>query len=116
MDLEVHRHESGTLEFKLQGDLTASSASQWKTAVAEEMEKVPPRSVLFNFMSLEFLDSSGISTLVGFQRKFKRTPCPFVILYESQNLEDIFVMTKLNKLLPLEKNYDAALERLKAQV
>ena len=113
MELEIEELEGSILEFRLRENLTAANVTHFKEVLESKInDDECPEKILINFLDIGFLDSSGISSLVTLHRKLKKLGKGFVIVYESKQLEEVFVLTKLNKLFPLEKDYDDALDRL----
>ncbi len=113
MQIELLELDEGIMEIRPRENLTAANAADFKILVEESMQK--PDSLncyLFNFTDLDFLDSSGISAIVFLHRQTKKLNKSLAIVYESDQIEEVFVLTKLNKLLNLFRDYEDALEDL----
>jgi anti-anti-sigma factor len=103
--------EDEILEIVLAENLISSKAGEFKeffTACIDES----PSNILLNFGDMAFLDSSGISSLVTMHRKLKKKNITLAIYFESEVIEEVFVLTKLNKLFKIFRVYDEAVDDL----
>ena len=113
MQIELSELDEGIMEIRPRENLTAANAAEFKILVQESLQKPDSlRSYLFNFTDLDFLDSSGISSIVYLHRQINKLNKSLAIVYESDQIEEVFVLTKLNKLLNLFQDYEEALEEL----
>ena len=113
MEIELSKLDEGVLEVRPLENLTAANANEFKTRVQENLEAADTiDSFLFNFIDLDFLDSSGISAVVYLNRQINKLNKKLAIVYESEQIEEVFVLTKLNKLLKLFQDYDEAIDDL----
>ena len=113
MQIELSELDEGIMEIRPRENLTAANATEFKILVQESLQKPNSlRRYLFNFTDLDFLDSSGISSIVYLHRQINKLNKSLAIVYESDQIEEVFVLTKLNKLLNLFQDYEEALEEL----
>ena len=113
MEIELSELEEGILEVRPRENLTAANAAEFKIMVQENLQDTNSLDCyLFNFIDLDFLDSSGISAIVYLNRQINKLNKKLAIVYESEQIEEVFVLTKLNKLLNLFRDYDEAIEEL----
>ncbi|PCJ18389.1 MAG: hypothetical protein COB02_10860 [Candidatus Cloacimonadota bacterium] len=103
--------EDEILEIKILENLISSKSSDFKDFFISCIDE-SPKNILLNFGDMEFLDSSGISSLVSMHRKLKKLKINLAIYFESDVIEEVFVLTKLNKLFSIFKDYDEAIDEL----
>ena len=103
--------EDEVLEIKILENLVSSKSSEFKEFFISCIEE-EPSNILLNFALIDFLDSSGISSLVSMNRKLKKLNINLAIYFESEIIEEVFILTKLNKLFKLFNDYDEALDYL----
>lgn len=113
MQIEINELEEGILEFRLCDDLTASNANEFKDVVQEKIDdQNSAEAYLLNFLDVQFLDSSGISALIFLHRKIVKASKKLAIVYDNDVVEEVFVLTKLNKIFNLYKDFDEAVDDL----
>ncbi|MCO4781420.1 MAG: STAS domain-containing protein [Candidatus Cloacimonetes bacterium] len=103
--------EDEILEIVLEENLISSKAGEFKDYFLACIEE-NPSNILLNFGDMAFLDSSGISSLVTMHRKLKKLNITLAIYFESDVIEEVFVLTKLNKLFKIYRVYDEAIDDL----
>lgn len=113
MQIEVIQLDEKIMEIRLRENLTAANATDFKTFIETKIEENESgEAYILNFLDMEFLDSSGISALVYLHRKVIRASKKLAIVYDNHVVEEVFVLTKLNKLFNLHKDFEEALEDL----
>ena len=113
MEIELSELDEGVVEIRPMENLTAANAAEFKILVHESLQADNSLNCyLFNFIDLDFLDSSGISAIVYLNRQISKLNKKLAIVYESDQIEEVFVLTKLNKLLNLFRDYDEAIDDL----
>lgn len=60
-------------------------------------------SIIFDFEDTEFMDSSGIGTIMGRYKKVKLTGGDVIAVHINERIERIFLLSGLNKIV---KTYD----------
>ncbi|MCJ8346440.1 STAS domain-containing protein [bacterium] len=103
--------EDEILEIKVLENLISSKSGEFKEFFTACIDESPSR-ILLDFGNMEFLDSSGISSLVSMHRKLKKQKINLAIYFESDIIEEVFVLTKLNKLFSIHREYDEAIDEL----
>jgi anti-sigma B factor antagonist len=92
--------------FKPEGRLDASNASSFKKNIADE---TPPESkIVIDLSDLEFLDSSGIGTLISIHRKCsgKDGGLKFVCLHD--RIRQILELTRADRLFDIYDDTETA--------
>ena len=113
MQIEINQLDDGILEIRLCEDLTAANASDFKEVVQKNIDDENcAEAFLLNFLDLQFLDSSGISALIYLHRKISKASKKLAIVYDNDVVEEVFVLTKLNKIFNLYRDFDEAVDEL----
>ncbi|MBT3784038.1 STAS domain-containing protein [bacterium] len=113
MDLRYQEHGDGILEWILGEHLTATVSSEFKQTVLSTTEKLKPREVIIHFAEEGYVDSAGIASLVTLQRQFRKLNASISICTKSEAIREVFFLTKLDRLFPLESDLDQTLEKLR---
>jgi len=69
-----------------------------------------PELVIVDLVAVEFMDSSGLSVLVGALKRARRHGGTLRLVGEEERLKQLFRLTGLHKLLPLYPTVSAAVE------
>ncbi len=89
-------------------ELTLSVEGRIDTVTSSELEKVINdelgnfNSLILDFTNLEYISSAGLRILVATQKKLKADPIPLVIKNVNDPVNEIFRMSGLSKILPIE--------------
>lgn len=69
---------------------------------------------VINLQSLKYLNSEGLGILVSLFTKARNMGGEVVLSNVSEELQKLFIMTKLNKIFRIEDNQETAIEFLKS--
>jgi anti-anti-sigma factor len=89
-------------------ELTLSVEGRIDTVTSSELEKVINdelgnfNSLILDFTNLEYISSAGLRILVATQKKLKADSIPLVIKNVNDPVNEIFRMSGLSKILPIE--------------
>jgi anti-sigma B factor antagonist len=72
------------------------------------------RAAVIDFSGVGFIDSVGMKTLMTVLLHCRKNQCACVLHGIDEDIMSIFVITRLNKLLPLAENLTEALEKATA--
>ena len=72
--------------------------------IDDEIKKYVPRTVLFNFSNVSFMDSSGIGMLLGRYRKIIRTGGTTEMCALNAELKRVFEMSGILKIISIIEN------------
>jgi anti-sigma B factor antagonist len=87
------RHESATV-VRLRGDFDLHTASQVRSKVEGLVEEAG-HEVFIDLSEVDFLDSSGLGTLVGLQKRANRSHASLALCGLPKQLEKIIDVTHL---------------------
>ncbi len=83
-------------------------------SVAKEIEAhiKPSSKIILDMAKLEFIDSSGLGTILGIKRKIHSLNGHFIICEMTQPVRQIMELVRLNKVFEIATNRDDALQKL----
>lgn len=90
------------------GELDHSSAEEVRIKIDDRIERDDIRKVILNFSKVTFMDSSGIGAVVGRYKKINNKDGKLCIAETSKNVDRIFEMAGLYKLINKYNTVDEA--------
>ena len=109
MDLNF-RMEDYTLIVKLIGELDHHSSQEVRVMIDDRIDREDIRNLVFDFSHVTFMDSSGIGVVIGRYRKISQGKGTLSIAGADNNINKIFEMSGLYKLI---KKYDTVDEAVR---
>jgi anti-sigma B factor antagonist len=95
MGLAVSSERNGSATVvRLQGDFDLHSAARVRSEV-EDLVEEPGHEVFVDLTQVDFLDSSGLGTLVGLQKRANRSQASLALCGLPKQLEKIIDVTHL---------------------
>ena len=104
MELPIERR-GDTLVVGAEGRLTVDNRHQLKQQVLDELER-GERKFLIDFSRTQYIDSSGLGVLVSLSKRIRERGGVLRLAHLSENLRDLFAMTKLDTLFRIEDSDD----------
>lgn len=82
--------------------------------VAKEIEThiKPSAKIILDMANLEFIDSSGLGTILGIKRKIHSLNGHFIICEMTHPVRQIMELVRLNKVFDIVQTRDEALQKL----
>lgn len=106
-----HLQEGKITIINIKGRLDAAAASAADNAIKKIIEGDCLR-ILFNFNDLEYLSSSGLKVILGTAKELKRKEGRFVLCSLNQFVEEIFVVSGINSLIPITNDIESGIKLL----
>lgn len=97
---------------KIEGKINAGNAEVLKDIVKNLLEK-KEKSIIFDFSEVDFIDSSGLGSLVGCLRNVKREGGDIKIFGLIEKVRLIFELIRLNQLFDIFQSREEALNSFK---
>lgn len=101
-----HRVENSVCLVGIEGNIALDGVNEAKAFLKPHMEDPKVKSIIINFEKVNFIDSSGIGLIVSVFKTMQQKEGRFAISNLSKKNEEIFSITRLNKILeifPTEK-------------
>lgn len=109
IELEVKHH---VLCIRLTGELDHHTAEELRVKVTNLLDSNTIQHILLNLENLTFMDSSGLGVILGRYKQIKNLGGEMVVCSISPQIERLFEMSGLFKIVRLERNEDFALQTL----
>lgn len=93
-----------------QGHLDSSNYQQIKAQLHELLEG--EQKVVLDLRNIDFLDSSGLSTLLSALRKIRTADGQINIVYSNSALEMVFDIVQLHRIISLHNTMEEAKQEL----
>ena len=107
MYLEFEK-ENEILIATLIGELDHNSAEEVRIKIDDRIDRDDISKVILNFSNVTFMDSSGIGAVVGRYKKIKNKGGQLCIAQTSRNVDRIFELAGLYKLIDKYNTVDEA--------
>ena len=101
--------KDGVLVFQVHGEINISTSPELK----KQFEKQPLKKVVVDLEKVNYIDSSGLATLVEILKKTKSQGGSLGLAGLSDKVKSLFEITKLDKLFVILRTQDEAVDRVK---
>ena len=101
--------KEGVLVFQVNGEINISTSPELK----KQFEKQPLKKVVVDLEKVNYIDSSGLATLVEILKKTKSQGGSLGLSGLSDKVKSLFEITKLDKLFLILRTQDEAVSRVK---
>lgn len=106
----THRVEGGICLVSIEGNIALDGVNEAKSYLKPHLESPDITSLVINFDKVNFIDSSGIGLIVSIFKTMQQKEGQFALTNLSKKNEEIFSITRLNKILNI---YDSEEEAVK---
>lgn len=104
-----NRIENGICVISVEGNIALDGVNEAKTYLRPHMENQELKGILINFEKVNFIDSSGIGLIVSVFKAMQQREGKFALSNLSKKNEEIFTITRLNKILDIYSTESEAL-------
>ena len=108
MDVKTFEKE-GVWVFQVNGEINISTSPELK----KQFEKQPSKKIVVDLEKVNYIDSSGLATLVEILKKTKTQGGSLGLAGMSDKVKSLFEITKLDKLFQISRNQDEAVSKVK---
>mgnify|MGYP000851678119 FL=1 len=105
-------HRGDILIVAAAGELDHHTAAVLKSSIQEELDKGRVRHIILDLSALSFMDSSGLGVLLGRYKELAKWQGNMLAFGLHPLVEKLFLMTGLNKLIPVYANLDECLRAM----
>ena len=104
-----HRTENSICVISIEGNIALDGVNEAKSYLKPHIENPESKGLLISFEKVNFIDSSGIGLIVSIFKTLQQKEQKFALCALSQKNEEIFSITRLNKILDIFPDEAAAL-------
>ncbi|MBW6408532.1 anti-sigma F factor antagonist [Clostridium weizhouense] len=108
MNLKFEKYDD-ILIITLVGELDHHSAEEVRVKIDDRMDRDNIEKVILNFAGVSFMDSSGIGVVVGRHKKIANKKGTLCITNVNTNVNKVFELTGLYKVVKNYKTIDEAI-------
>lgn len=104
MDLQIRvREHNGVPVIELTGEVDAYTCSRFRESMIEVIED-GGTSLIVSMKNVEYIDSSGLGTLVGGLKRVSERSGKIAIVCKNSQIRKVFEITGLERVFPLYEN------------
>lgn len=96
----------------LKGELDHHSSEELRTRVDDVLDRGNYKTLIFNFSEVNFMDSSGIGSVIGRYKKMSLRGGKVCLTNVKPNVQRIFELSGMFKIISLYENIDEALRNI----
>lgn len=109
----THRIEDGVCVVSIEGNIALDGVNEAKSYLRPHLESDEVKGLVMNFDKVNFIDSSGIGLIVSIFKTMQQKEGQFALANLSKKNEEIFSITRLNKILDIYDSEKEAVDALK---
>ncbi|SMC20114.1 anti-sigma B factor antagonist [Desulfacinum hydrothermale DSM 13146] len=106
--------EQGVLVVEMHGKLDITTVPHFKERSASWVEG-DHRALVLDFAHVSFVDSSGLGSLVALFKHIKSKEGRLALCCLSQEIQGVFSITRLDRVIPVYEDRSRAVEEMKGQ-
>ncbi len=107
-----HRIENDVCIVAIEGNIALDGVSDVKSYVKPFLEDEAVQKIIINFEKVNFIDSSGIGLIVSIFKTLQQRQAKLALCSLSNKNNEIFNMTRLDKILNIYGSEDEALKNI----
>jgi anti-sigma B factor antagonist len=97
----------GALLMVLRGEIDLRSAPALRAHLLEALDDRPAR-VILDLSAVEYVDSSGVGTMVDFKRRIDKLGAVVLLVGLQERVRSVFEITRLDKFFQIVDNVEQA--------
>ena len=101
-----------TLIISIFGELDHHSAEYIRQKVDGEIVKATTKNIIFDFLNVSFMDSSGIGVIIGRYKNIQKLNGKVAVTNINLQIKKIFEMSGLLKIIPVYDNLEIAINKI----
>jgi len=109
----THRIEDGICLVSIEGNIALDGVNEAKAYLKPHLDSPDVNALVINFEKVNFIDSSGIGLIVSIFKTMQQKEGKFALSNLSKKNEEIFAITRLNKILEIFPTDNEAVSKLK---
>lgn len=111
--MEINFLKKGrNLVAKIDGEIDHHTAEEIRSKIEKEFSVSNSKNIIFDFSKVNFMDSSGIGMVIGRYKHIKGLGGKVAVICLSENIDRIFSISGLYKIIDGYKTMDEALKNL----
>ncbi len=107
LEIEADRDGDDVI-VRLKGEVDLRSSPDLRRRLTELVEPQAPKLVIMDLSGVDYVDSSGVGTIVELKRRALRTGGDVVLVGLQPRVRSVFEITRLDKFFKIAKSIDEA--------
>lgn len=103
---------SNILVVDIEGELDHHNVEEVRTKIDDRLDRESITKLIMDFSSVNFMDSSGIGMIIGRYKKLNSKGGNVAIANARSNIDKIFELSGIHKIVKLYDNMEDALENI----
>ncbi|MDI3473106.1 MAG: hypothetical protein PWQ20_1111 [Thermotogaceae bacterium] len=95
---------------RLSGDFDVLNSGRIKNQILEKISNTFSKDLLIDLTNVSYIDSSGLGVLIGLHKQCKLNGRKLKIFGLDKNLQELFSLTSLDKILNIYDTFEKAIE------
>jgi len=95
---------------RLSGDFDVLNSGRIKNQILEKVSDTFSKDLLIDLTNVSYIDSSGLGVLIGLHKQCKLNGRKLKIFGLDKNLQELFSLTSLDKILNIYDTFEKAIE------
>lgn len=108
----THRIQDGVCVVSIEGNIALDGVNEAKAYLRPHLESPDVKGLVINFEKVNFIDSSGIGLIVSIFKTMQQKEGQFALTNLSKKNEEIFSITRLNKILDIYGSEQEAMQSM----
>jgi anti-sigma B factor antagonist len=104
-----HEKIKGIVVVYLKGSLSIATTEEFYSQVSSLLDD-GEKNFVFHISSLDFIDSTGLGTLVRLTKRIKEKNGEIRLAEPQTHIKEMFELIRMDKVLPIDKTKEEALE------
>ena len=110
----TEKHESDATILNLTGEVDLAHSPELRKILQEKV-KAKCMALIIDFSAVDYIDSSGLATLVEYRRDSQKYGGQFSLASLSTRVRTIFELVRLNEIIPIHDSLADALAAVKSK-
>ncbi len=98
---------------KATGNISIDETKLFQDILAPIVESSTSKGIIFDCLEVNYIDSSGLGTIVSIYKTLKGQDKKFVLININQHIENLLGLTKLDQIITIEEDLEAAIAGFK---
>ena len=108
----THRIENDVCMINIEGNIALDGVNEAKAYLKPHLDNDAVKGMVINFEKVNFIDSSGIGLIVSVFKTMQQKDAKFALCNLSKKNEEIFSITRLNKILDIYESEGDAMKAI----
>ncbi|HKI99188.1 MAG TPA: STAS domain-containing protein [bacterium] len=109
----THHIKDSVCVVSIEGNIALDGVNEAKSYLKPHLDSPDVKGLVMNFEKVNFIDSSGIGLIVSIFKTMQQKEGKFALTNLSKKNEEIFSITRLNKILDIYDSENEALTAMK---